>query len=86
MKPEISGLVSADPKKNPHFAEANHAFVPYCSSDSWSGTASNKNSEGLTFMGRHIVKEVITELSHSQQLLSSREIFLTGSSAGATGK
>ena len=79
----VGGILSADPKENPHFSEANHVFVPYCSSDSWSGT--KKDSEGLTFMGRHILQEVIKELSDFQQLLFGEELFLAGSSAGAIG-
>ncbi len=31
----VGGILSADPLENPHFADANHVFVPYCSSDSW---------------------------------------------------
>ena len=85
VEKSVGGILSADREENPHFSDANHVFVPYCSSDSWSGTASVKNSEGLTFMGRHILKEVIQELSDQHDLLSSQELFLTGSSAGATG-
>ena len=80
----VGGILSADPEENPHFANANHVFVPYCSSDSWSGTA-EKNQNGFAFMGRHIVREVVHELSDSQQLLFDEELFLAGSSAGATG-
>ena len=85
VEKSVGGILSADREENPHFSDANHVFVPYCSSDSWSGTASVKNSEGLTFMGRHILKEVIQELSDKHDLLSSQELFLTGSSAGGTG-
>ncbi len=81
----VGGILSADPEENPHFADANHVFVPYCSSDSWSGTAKTKNADGLTFMGSHIVREVIRELADFQQLLFGEELFLTGSSAGGTG-
>lgn len=81
----IGGILSADPEENPHFADANHVFVPYCSSDSWSGTATVANKDGFTFMGRHIIHEVVRELSDNQQLLFAEELFLAGSSAGATG-
>ena len=80
----VGGILSADPEENPHFADANHVFVPYCSSDSWSGTAEHQN--GFHFMGRHIIREVIRELSESHQLLfDAKELFLAGGSAGATG-
>ena len=62
----VGGILSADPQENPYFADANHVFVPYCSSDSWSGTVSHKNEDGFNFMGRHIVREVIRELSEYQ--------------------
>ena len=81
----VGGLLSADPHENPHFSDANHVFVPYCSSDSWSGTASTRNEDGFTFMGREIIREVVKELSDYQQLLFGQEVFLAGSSAGATG-
>ncbi|KAG9510132.1 Inactive palmitoleoyl-protein carboxylesterase notum1b, partial [Fragariocoptes setiger] len=31
-----SGILSANREENPHWWDANHVFVPYCSSDSWS--------------------------------------------------
>ena len=81
----IGGILSADPEENPYFSDANHVFVPYCTSDSWSGTASHRNKDGFTFMGRHIIREVIRQLSDYQQLQFGTELFLAGSSAGATG-
>ena len=81
----IGGILSADPAENPHFADANHVFVPYCSSDSWSGTANEPDENGFRFMGRQILTEVITELSDYEQLLFGEELYLAGSSAGATG-
>ena len=35
----VGGILSADTEENPQFAAANHVLVPYCSSDSWAGTA-----------------------------------------------
>ena len=43
------GILSADAEENPHFADANHVLVPYCTSDSWTGTAA---SEAVS-SGRH---------------------------------
>ena len=80
----VGGILSADPSENPHFYDANHVFVPYCSSDSWSGTASEPIN-GFRFMGRHIISEVIKELSDYQQLSFGKELYLAGSSAGGTG-
>ena len=80
----VGGILSPDPAENPYFADFNHVFVPYCSSDSWSGTKRGSRGQ-LSFMGSHIVAEVIKELADYNQLLYGRELFLAGSSAGATG-
>ena len=79
------GILSADPEENPHFAEANHVFVPYCSSDSWSGTQRGGYNSPVAFMGHYILREVVRELADFEQLLFHDELFLAGSSAGATG-
>ena len=83
----IGGILSADSKENPHFADANHVFVPYCSSDSWSGTkkSTGKVGDERSFMGSHIIREVIKELADFNQLLFGEELYLAGSSAGGTG-
>ena len=89
----VGGILSADPTENPHFADANHVFVPYCSSDAWSGYATGRpaspeaatNTGDLAFMGGNIVREVIRELADFQQLLYGRELYLAGSSAGGIG-
>ncbi|XP_059084295.1 palmitoleoyl-protein carboxylesterase notum1a-like isoform X2 [Tigriopus californicus] len=80
----VGGILSSDPEDNPHFANANHVYVPYCSSDSWSGTKTG-SKRSPAFMGHLIVKEVIRELSDYHQLLHGEELFLMGSSAGGTG-
>ena len=80
----IGGILSADSDENPHFSDANHVFVPYCSSDSWSGTRKGSSNE-RSFMGSYIVREVIKELSEYNQLLFGEELYLAGSSAGGTG-
>eukprot|EP00093_Oithona_nana_P001165 01165.XXX_2852_1571_1 [CDS] Oithona nana genome sequencing. len=80
----VGGILSADPEENPYYSDANHVFVPYCSSDSWSGTKKG-HSGNLAFMGRNIISEVIKELSSYQGLLFGQELFLAGSSAGAIG-
>ncbi|CAB4056255.1 NOTUM [Lepeophtheirus salmonis] len=37
----VGGILSSDVSENPHFSDANHILIPYCSSDSWSGTSKN---------------------------------------------
>ena len=55
----VGGILSSDRQENPHFAEANHVLVPYCSSDSWSGTARADTKAGnkFSFLGAEILAE-----------------------------
>lgn len=77
------------PADNPYWHNANHVFVPYCSSDSWSGTKDkpdNRLSIGLRFMGSLIVRQVISDLiplglGNSQ----GTDLLMAGSSAGGLG-
>jgi len=81
---DVGGILSDDPEENAHFADVNHVYVPYCSSDTWAGSRAAAG-RGPSFMGRAIVREVIRELVDFEQLLSADELILAGSSAGATG-
>ena len=83
----VGGILSSDAEENPHFAAANHVLVPYCSSDSWSGTARPDPRAGqrFAFLGAEIVAEVVRELVSWEQLGRARELYLAGSSAGGTG-
>ena len=81
----VGGILSSDREENPHFADANHVLVPYCSSDSWSGTARAKPGNKFSFLGAEILSEVVRELFSWEQLASGRELYLVGSSAGGTG-
>ena len=75
------------PSENPYWYDANHVFVPYCSSDSWSGAKVKSDArDGLRFMGSLIVRQVMADLiplglgqSHGADLL------MAGSSAGGLG-
>ncbi|GFN77869.1 notum pectinacetylesterase 1a [Plakobranchus ocellatus] len=40
-----SGILSWDPQENPYYFHANVVYIPYCSSDSWTGTR-NRTSGG----------------------------------------
>lgn len=82
---DLGGILSPQSAENPYWYNANHVLVPYCSSDSWSGT--NVNSiNGFRFMGSLIVQQVIADLiplGLGQQ--TDSELLLVGSSAGAVG-
>lgn len=83
----VGGILSPDAHENPYWYNANHVFVPYCSSDSWSGTrVKPENRDGLRFMGSLIVRQVIDDLiplglGHSQ----GADLLMAGSSAGGLG-
>ncbi|XP_050074024.1 palmitoleoyl-protein carboxylesterase NOTUM [Anopheles maculipalpis] len=84
---DVGGLLSALPSENPYWYNANHVFVPYCSSDSWSGTKIRPDTrDGLRFMGSLIVRQVMSDLvplglGHSQ----GADLLMAGSSAGGLG-
>ncbi|XP_053650994.2 palmitoleoyl-protein carboxylesterase NOTUM isoform X1 [Cherax quadricarinatus] len=81
----VGGLLSPHPEENPHWWTANHVFVPYCSSDSWSGTRRAADGSGeFSFMGSVIVEEVVEALVHLN-LTHGHKLILAGSSAGGVG-
>ncbi|XP_068240258.1 palmitoleoyl-protein carboxylesterase NOTUM-like isoform X2 [Palaemon carinicauda] len=82
---QVGGILSPDPKVNPHWWEANHVFVPYCSSDSWSGTRfSAESAGGFSFMGSVIIENVIAAVVRLN-LTHGHKLILAGSSAGGVG-
>ncbi|OQV24287.1 Palmitoleoyl-protein carboxylesterase notum1 [Hypsibius exemplaris] len=81
---QATGIMSGDPDENPVFWRANIIYVPYCSSDVWTGTSQRGNGQKYAFMGSLILQEIIKELL-PKGLLKARKLLLAGSSAGATG-
>nr|CAG4636854.1 EOG090X02ZJ [Ceriodaphnia reticulata] len=81
---QVSGILSPDPEENPYWWNANHVYVPYCSSDSWSGSSPAGSTSRFAFMGSIILQEVLRDLL-PQGLLNASKLMLTGSSAGGTG-
>lgn len=83
----VGGILSPSPVENPYWHNANHVYVPYCSSDSWSGTRTEPETrDGLRFMGSLIVRQVIADLiplglGHPQ----GTDLLMAGSSAGGLG-
>lgn len=81
----MGGILSPSSSSNPHWWDANHVFIPYCSSDIWSGDASPQNE--MAFLGSRIIDEVIKELLRTPlyRFHQARFVLLAGSSAGAAG-
>nr|CAH0105110.1 unnamed protein product [Daphnia galeata] len=75
---QVSGILSPDPEENPYWWNANHVYVPYCSSDSWSGSNPAGSTSRFAFMGSVIIQEVLRDLL-SQGLLNASKLMLTGS-------
>uniref|UniRef100_A0A3P9MTM6 Notum, palmitoleoyl-protein carboxylesterase n=1 Tax=Poecilia reticulata TaxID=8081 RepID=A0A3P9MTM6_POERE len=60
------------------------SFIPYCSSDVWSGATPKTEHSDYAFMGSLIIKEVVKELL-TKGLDKAKVLLLAGSSAGGTG-
>ncbi|XP_071535914.1 uncharacterized protein [Panulirus ornatus] len=81
----VGGVLSPHPEENPYWWTANHVFVPYCSSDSWSGTHRAADGSGeFSFMGSVIVEEVVKALI-TLNFTHGHKLILAGSSAGGVG-
>jgi len=92
VSPDVNhgGINSGDPTVNPHFYNANQAYVWYCSSDTHAGDMDASNSTGglpWSFRGKVIVQTLIDHLLTQQTppMTQAKQILLTGFSAGAFG-
>ncbi|XP_045196487.1 palmitoleoyl-protein carboxylesterase notum1-like [Mercenaria mercenaria] len=84
-KRKVTGILSWNPEENPYYFHSNIVYIPYCSSDTWSGTApKGTNGNEFAFMGSLILEEVIKDLI-PRGLKHATKLILTGSSAGGTG-
>uniref|UniRef100_A0A8C1R685 Notum, palmitoleoyl-protein carboxylesterase a n=1 Tax=Cyprinus carpio TaxID=7962 RepID=A0A8C1R685_CYPCA len=79
-----TGILSSLPEENPHWWNANMVFIPYCSSDVWSGATPKTDQNDYAFMGSLIIKEVVKDLL-TKGLDNAKILLLAGSSAGGTG-
>ncbi|KAH9492313.1 Palmitoleoyl-protein carboxylesterase notum1 [Bulinus truncatus] len=79
-----SGILSWDPLENPYYFHSNVVYVPYCSSDSWSGTRPRTSAMDFSFMGSRILDEVFDELL-KKGLKQAKTVIVAGTSAGGTG-
>ncbi|KAM4697446.1 palmitoleoyl-protein carboxylesterase notum2-like [Rhinophrynus dorsalis] len=78
-----TGILSPRQAENPLWWNLNTVFVPYCSSDVWSGNVS-KSRDNYAFMGSMIIQEVIRDLV-PKGIKQAKTVILAGSSAGGTG-
>ena len=84
-------LLSTVPEVNPDFANYNHVFLHYCSSDAYAGDTQRRiGAATWQFRGREIVDAMLDQLSApsdatAPSLKNATEVLVTGSSAGAMG-
>lgn len=87
----VGGILNPDPDVNPAFWDANHVFVPYCSSDFWIGQRTADDvSGGWNFYGAHIVDALIQDLRDAPppdfpDITSAEWVVFAGVSAGGAG-
>ena len=85
------GLFDVDPERNPDFYNANHVWIPYCSSDYWSGDqAASDMTGGWHFRGTRILMATLDDLADpaltpAPNLYHADEALLVGNSAGGVG-
>lgn len=79
---EVGGIFSRDVAQNPVWANANFAYIRYCSSDAWMG---NGEAFGMQFRGQALVHATIQDLVANQGLGAGSRLLLGGCSAGARG-
>ncbi|XP_041959781.1 carboxylesterase notum2 isoform X1 [Alosa sapidissima] len=85
-----TGILSPQTEENPHWYNANIVFIPYCTSDVWSGSKTTKPKEkgkdsvDYTFMGSLVIREVIKDLT-TKGIKQAKVVMLAGTSAGGTG-
>jgi hypothetical protein len=95
LAPQIAlGGIFETSKKNP-WADANVAYVPYCSSDAWIGDVGASDATwGWAFRGQRIVAAVLASLVRTQGLglhtglgvaATAQRLLFGGCSAGARG-
>lgn len=78
-------ILSGNSTFNPHFWDWNFVFLPYCTSDDFSGN-SPSNPTPWSFMGSKIVPAVFNDLKDRGTIdVPGATIVLGGSSAGAEG-
>lgn len=81
---EPGGILSSNQTINAHWFDATFVYIPYCSSDSFSGNQM-KSDIGWSFMGSVIVENVVDQAISQFGISKRSNIIFTGSSAGAEG-
>ena len=68
-------IFSQDPAENPAFYDYNIAYVPYCSSDWYTGTRNASIlTDGFVFHGKYIVMAIIEDLIQNTWITEAEEV------------
>lgn len=79
-------IFSPDENINPAFHDFAHLYVPYCSSDLYSGTRNaSTETNGRVFYGKHIIQAIIDDLIADNWIQQAEKVVLIGTSAGGSG-
>ena len=71
-------IFSQNPEENPAFHDYNIAYVPYCSSDWYTGTRNASDlTEGFVFHGKYIVMAIIEDLLQNTWITEAEEVNMT---------
>eukprot|EP01114_Cavostelium_apophysatum_P017898 TRINITY_DN540_c0_g2_i1.p1 TRINITY_DN540_c0_g2~~TRINITY_DN540_c0_g2_i1.p1 ORF type:complete len:365 (-),score=49.80 TRINITY_DN540_c0_g2_i1:8-1102(-) len=79
----VGGIFDNDPDLNPGWANATKVFLPYCTSDSFSGTAAN-SSFGFSFLGKYVAQYAIKYITSQFGFANAQEVLVSGCSAGGS--
>ncbi|VDN09751.1 unnamed protein product [Dibothriocephalus latus] len=80
----VGGMLSWDDRINPNYHLFNIVYVPYCSSDLWTGKK-RRTTNGYYFHGSRILTAVINELLVRRDFAEAKKVIFAGSSAGGIG-
>jgi len=70
---------SNDPAKNPAFYDFNKVWIPYCSSDVYSGTRdASQDTDNRVFHGKYIIQAVIADLISNTGITSADQVVMIG--------
>lgn len=83
---QLDGIFDSNPQYNPQFYNANLVYVPYCSSDSWSGNSQrNASATPWIYRGTRIIKYVVQDMLQNHGLNDASMLVMGGCSSGARG-
>jgi hypothetical protein len=80
----VNGILAETEQENPLYFNYTKVYLPYCTSDDFSGNALNYTGMPWNFMGSHVTPAVLSKLKAEFQLKDdpSTTFVVSGSSAG----